>query len=145
MTKLIKSYCTQNEGDCENCSLVNDGYDCLGNKLGIITLIDRLEQALKDAGFNVSIWQGRRIYFNGEGRDIAAYIEFDGPVDPARPETPLLSGCDLKVFSNSETQGLAWRINRAKQVKHDLMLRIFAAKISDVKPCERWRDVILHD
>ncbi len=143
MTKLIKSYCSQNNGDCENCSLVNYGYDCLGNKLGTITLIDRLEQALQDADFNVSIWQGRRIYFKGEGRDIAAYIEFDGPVDPALPNIPLLSGCNLKVFSNCETQGRQWRINRAKQVKHDLMLRMYAAKIADCKPCENWEDVIL--
>lgn len=25
---MIKSYCTQNNGDCETCSLVNYGRDC---------------------------------------------------------------------------------------------------------------------
>ena len=25
---MKKSYCTQNEGDCETCSLVNYGRDC---------------------------------------------------------------------------------------------------------------------
>lgn len=28
-----KSYCTQNEGDCPTCSLVNYGRDCMNNKV----------------------------------------------------------------------------------------------------------------
>lgn len=29
----IKPYCTQNDGLCENCSLVNYGKDCYNNQL----------------------------------------------------------------------------------------------------------------
>jgi len=28
-----KDYCTQNDGDCETCSLVNYGRDCQNNKI----------------------------------------------------------------------------------------------------------------
>ena len=27
----MKDYCTQNDGDCETCSLVNYGRDCMNN------------------------------------------------------------------------------------------------------------------
>lgn len=109
----------------------------------MVTLIERLSQALEDSGFDVSIWKGRRIYFKGLGRDIAAYIEPDEPEKEATLEMALYEGCCLKVFSNCETQGRQWQINRAKQVKHELMLKMYAAKIVDCKPCEKWEDVIL--
>ncbi|MDF2563720.1 MAG: hypothetical protein K0Q53_115 [Massilibacillus sp.] len=31
---MIKQYCTQNNGDCETCSLVNYGLDCRNNPVG---------------------------------------------------------------------------------------------------------------
>jgi hypothetical protein len=30
----MKSYCTQNNSDCSNCSLVNYGRDCQNNPIG---------------------------------------------------------------------------------------------------------------
>lgn len=30
----MKPYCTQNQGDCESCSLVNYGRDCMNNPVG---------------------------------------------------------------------------------------------------------------
>lgn len=30
----MKAYCTQNQGDCETCSLVNYGRDCQNNPVG---------------------------------------------------------------------------------------------------------------
>lgn len=30
---MKKDYCTQNDGDCLTCSLVNYGYDCRNNKV----------------------------------------------------------------------------------------------------------------
>lgn len=30
----MKEYCTQNNGDCETCSLVNYGLDCKNNPVG---------------------------------------------------------------------------------------------------------------
>ena len=29
----LKIYCTQNDGDCETCGLVNYGKDCKNNKI----------------------------------------------------------------------------------------------------------------
>lgn len=33
MEKHIQEYCTQNNGDCKTCSLVNYGRDCKNNQL----------------------------------------------------------------------------------------------------------------
>ena len=33
MTDEIPEYCTQNDGDCKSCSLVNYGRDCMNNKI----------------------------------------------------------------------------------------------------------------
>lgn len=30
---MVKPYCTQNQGDCSTCSLVNYGRDCYNNSL----------------------------------------------------------------------------------------------------------------
>ena len=30
---MKKDYCTQNDGDCSTCSLVNYGYDCMNHKV----------------------------------------------------------------------------------------------------------------
>lgn len=34
----MKAYCTQNEGDCSSCSLVNYGKDCMNNPIGAATV-----------------------------------------------------------------------------------------------------------
>jgi hypothetical protein len=31
--RTLKTYCTQNDGDCETCSLVNYGKDCKNKKI----------------------------------------------------------------------------------------------------------------
>jgi len=33
---MEKEYCTQNEGDCETCSLVNYGRDCHNNPVFMV-------------------------------------------------------------------------------------------------------------
>lgn len=43
--KQIKAYCTQNDGDCSTCSLVNYGHDCQNNKVGGQ---DEIDNALAD-------------------------------------------------------------------------------------------------
>ena len=40
----IKSYCTQNNGDCETCSLVNYGRDCENNP------IEKVRESEKEEG-----------------------------------------------------------------------------------------------
>jgi len=36
-----KEYCTQNDGDCKTCSLVNYGMDCQNNPIGTVSMIIR--------------------------------------------------------------------------------------------------------
>jgi|TARA_R100000049_G_C1931506_1_gene75466 hypothetical protein len=105
------------------------------------------------------VWHGRddvfsRLYINGAGRDIKAFIEIpvedhDGLDVDAGAIDYLYQGCVLKVFS-SANQDRKWLGNRAKQVKHGYMLALaeidketsgalFGSLGADV--CEDWRDV----
>ena len=96
-------------------------------------------------GFKAAIWQDRRIYLNGCGKDIKAYIELDDPLrkrDPNDATDTLYSGCTLKVYSNA-AQDRAWLVNRAKKVKHALMLRLVENGIVPGPVCPDWRAVIL--
>ncbi len=36
----MKEYCTQNDGDCGSCSLVNYGRDCQNNPLSDVDLLE---------------------------------------------------------------------------------------------------------
>ena len=112
------------------------------------TQIDALTDILCRHGVKARAWKARRIYINGHGRDISAYIELDeperdvadldnwgGPGVP--PDTGCFEGCALRVFSNAQ-QGQSWLINRAKQVKHDLMGQIATAMIAEGASAEVW-------
>jgi hypothetical protein len=106
--------------------------------------IDALTIALQEHGFTVKAYQGFRIYLNGYGRDISAYIVLDDPDEEAETGR-LYDGCALKVFSNCNNQGAKWRINRAKQIKHTIMTSLYESGIvAYLGPiCESWEDVIL--
>jgi hypothetical protein len=46
----MRDYCTQNQGDCSTCSLVNYGHDCQNNKVDSEAKRDRLAKlAVMDA------------------------------------------------------------------------------------------------
>lgn len=100
--------------------------------------IEALAAVLKEKGFSCSIWQNSRIYLNGYGKDISAFITFDDPTEEDF-QNPY-SGCCLKVFTKTEAPK-SWRVNRCKQVKHKIMLGM--GYIVGSEPCERWEDVIL--
>ena len=88
--------------------------------------ITELRDRLNANGFKAAIWQDRRIYLNGYGKDIKAYVELDEPLRERNPQDAtdtLYSGCALKVYSNAD-QDRKWLVNRAKQVKHALMIRL---------------------
>ncbi|RIK91787.1 MAG: hypothetical protein DCC73_15100 [Proteobacteria bacterium] len=112
--------------------------------------IDALTAFLNDHGLQAAAWQNRRIYLNGYGRDIKAYIDLDDPT-AAAAGSYLFFGAALRVFSNADQNG-KWRANRAKQIKHSIMLAMAAAdEASDGalfgplgrEVCEKWEDVIL--
>lgn len=101
--------------------------------------IGALHTALCDQGFQAKIWQDRRIYLNGYGRDIKAWLSFD---DATREEyNDIWSGVALHVRSDC-VQHPQWLINRAKQVKHQIMQELYGSGITKIEPCDDWRDVI---
>jgi hypothetical protein len=117
------------------------------------TRINALTEFLADKGMKASAWKNRRVYLNGYGRDIKACIVLDDPLDTYNPDDEtdsLYSGCSLKVYSNCE-QGRKWLINRAKQVKHNIMCEMATIGEADdnlfgssgTKVCDDWRDIIL--
>lgn len=107
-----------------------------------MTNVRRLYETLKASGLNVSLWRGCRVYINGLGKDITAYFDYPdgGSMDEADNEDVLWCA-RLRVFSNAN-QTHQWRVNRAKQVKHYIMLTIREAGLVDVV-CADWREVVL--
>lgn len=102
--------------------------------------IDGLE-ALIGEKIDVKNWKSKRLYFQGFGKDISAYFE-DIDEEEFYPEQPT-SGTALKVFTNAQ-QVHTWKINRAKEVKHEIM-SLLHHHFPDyfVQPCEKWQDIIL--
>lgn len=110
-----------------------------------MTQIDALAAKLTEAGIKASAWRNQRIYLNGHGKDIKAFITFDDPMTPEAECTGpmgLFSGCALKVYSDA-AQGQQWLVNRAKQVKHGIMESLVEAEIVPGPVCESWQDAIL--
>lgn len=103
------------------------------------TQIEKLDDNLSMAGFKTGLWKGIRIYINGYGKDIKAWIEFDYPfsTDFSNP----YDGCSLRVFSNT-SQHKNWLIARAKKVKFKIMNDMKEAGII-TEVCSRWKDVNL--
>lgn len=114
----------------------------------MITQITSLTAALKKSGFNAREWKNERIYLNGLGRDITAFVTLDEPLSAPDADN-LFEGCGLKVFSNCDNQPMAWKINRAKQVKHEIMKSLDFSGITALSclkhgpVCETWQEVIL--
>ena len=111
--------------------------------------IDELEKFLNDNGFSAKQWKLGRIYLNGYGKDIKAFIEMDDP-DTEDFET-VYDGCQIKVYSNAN-QHYNWIKNRQKQIKHSIALKLddsgLLKQVSDSynqkhSPApENWQDMI---
>jgi len=102
--------------------------------------IDNLSLLLDKAGIRHKIWQNKRIYFSKD-RTANCYIEFEDPAADATSNA--LESASLRVFSNCASQTAKWNVNRAKQIKHAIMLELYEAKIMLEKPCDRFEQVIL--
>ncbi len=106
-----------------------------------VTQIDALCAALTtEAVFDkVSNWRNQRIYINGFGRDIKAFITFDDPMAEDYPH--LMHGAALKVYSDADQSG-AWLMNRRKQVKHEIMLGLKSSGVlpPDFTVCATWQE-----
>jgi len=109
------------------------------------TQIAALSASLNAAGIKGSVWREQRIYLSGHGKDIKAYIIFDDPLRDAADCTGpmgLYAGCALRVFSDAN-QSRKWLVNRAKQVKHNIMAEMVLLGIAPGPICEDWQDIIL--
>lgn len=111
--------------------------------------IQALADALTRAKFSANIWAPKgkdasRIYLNGYGKDIKAYLAFDNAETAAEAFDggDLMAGARLCVWSNCE-ESRNWLINRAKEVKHTIMLELYHNDICTYKPCKRWQDIEL--
>ena len=100
------------------------------------------------ARLRARVWEkhGRhRVYLKPRGKDITAYFDFDedAAVEEIGESTDdLLDGAALKVFTDVESSGPKWAINRRKQVKHGIMLDcVELGLVSEV--CATWQEVIL--
>lgn len=79
-----------------------------------------------------------RIYFQTD-RTVSAFLDYE-----AGSGDEVGSGCEgakLCVFSKCEKQSRAWNLNRAKQIKFEIMQRISA--VTGDKICDTWQEVIL--
>ncbi len=107
------------------------------------THIRALCEKLNESGFEAKIWRNERIYLNGYGRDIKAYFLLFDPEDvPPDSDWALLDGVVLKVSSHGD-KSAKWLLNRAKQVKHAIMLDVHACGVGAEHPCESWQEVDL--
>jgi hypothetical protein len=107
---------------------------------------------LQTVGMKATLWdkKGQRVYINGHGRDIKAWFEFDSDDEVTNDLDDIFSGSRLRVYSDCN-QGRQWLINRAQQVKHQIMVDLHEMAVGgDIKSatlaapvCESWRDVIL--
>ena len=103
------------------------------------TQIDKLHKLVSSTNLKASLWKGKRIYLNKLGKDINAWIELDTP--DTLDFDNAADGISIKVFSNCN-QGRSWLINRAKQVKFNIMETLNQANIiADI--CDDWNAVEL--
>lgn len=80
-----------------------------------------------------------RIYFKTD-RTAKAYIDYAEDLGDGF-EKVLADGAVLKVYSDCQSQGALWNVNRAKQIKFGLMQKI--AEFDGLQICNCWEDVIL--
>lgn len=79
-----------------------------------------------------------RIYFNTD-KTASAYLDYDEDLGNGFEKGN--EGATLRVYSKNEKCDTKWNVNRAKQIKHELMNCI--AAITGDEICENWQDVIL--
>ena len=87
--------------------------------------IDQLTAFLTANGMEAKAWKGMHVFLNGIddlhslGKDIKAFIELDEPW--TEDADYLWQGCALRVQCHAN-EPVRWRRDRAKQVKHGVML-----------------------
>lgn len=79
-----------------------------------------------------------RIYFDTD-KTASAFLDYDEDLGDEFVEGT--EGAALKVFSKCENQSPAWNVNRAKQIKFEIMRKISAVNGCEI--CNSWQEVIL--
>lgn len=101
-----------------------------------------LEKIAEKVNGKVWVKNGKqRIYFKTD-RSASAYLDYE-----VMPKTDngveALDNSTLKVFSNCQSQGGAWNVNRAKQIKFEIMRNLNALFGLKLDLPKKWQEVIL--
>lgn len=97
---------------------------------------ERLAAKMAAFGFRVRCWKSRRVYVQGYGRDVTAYIE------PSDASATTADASRIIVSSNwrSPHAGL-----RCKGIKHALLRDLYAVGLLSERPPDDWKQVSLDD
>ncbi|MFZ4602984.1 MAG: hypothetical protein ACOYM8_11050 [Caulobacterales bacterium] len=98
----------------------------------------QLAAIMTACGFSVRVWRDARVYLNGYGRDVRAYLE-PRTLDPQAP------AADAKLVVSSTWQAPRYNGLRCKGVKHAILKDLWTAQLISAPPPERWQDVTLAD
>lgn len=99
---------------------------------------ETLAAIMTGCGFSVRLWRGRRVYLDGYGRDVSAYLE-PLAADPSFPADA------AKLVVRSSWQAHRYNGLRCKGVKHAIWKDLYEAKLISAPPPERWQDVAVTD
>lgn len=99
---------------------------------------EALAAIMTSCGFSVRVWRGQRVYLDGYGRDINAYLA-PLDLDSAFPADK------AKLVVRSSWQAHRYNGLRCKGVKHAIWKDLFQACLVSAPPPERWQDVPLAD
>ena len=102
--------------------------------------IDAFFNQLSAHGIKGKIWKRSRIYLQGFGKDITAYIAFDEPEADYSQDSNLFSGCALKVYTDAGDG--KWAFNRRQDVMQEIGAQLHKAGITSFAPPEDARQMI---
>ena len=83
----------------------------------------------------------QRIYFKTD-KSASAYLDYE-VMPKSNNGAEALENSSLKVFSDCQSQSVAWNVNRAKQIKFEIMRKLNALLELNLDLPKKWQEVIL--
>ena len=101
-----------------------------------------LEKIAEKVNGKVWIKNGKqRIYFKTD-KSASAYLDYE--VMPKSDNgAEALNNSSLKVFSDCQSQSVDWNVNRAKQIKFEIIRKLNALLELNLDLPKKWQEVIL--
>ena len=101
-----------------------------------------LEKIAEKVNGKVWIKNGKqRIYFKTD-KSASAYLDYK-VMPKSNNGAEALENSSLKVFSDCQSQSVAWNVNRAKQIKFEIMRELNALLELNLDLPKKWQEVIL--